>query len=93
MNTIHVRICLGTTCYVMGASNLQSLAEELPPSLRGRVDVQGAPCLGFCKDRAYGKAPYVCVGDRVIAGATPAVVIQAIEQLAAGCPAGDAPIQ
>jgi NADH:ubiquinone oxidoreductase subunit E len=45
---VHLQICQGTTCYVMGAAQLASLATTLPDDLRGRVrwhHVRGNPYL------------------------------------------------
>ena len=80
MHPIRVKICLGTTCYVMGASELQSLAQQLPEDLKGAVSVEGATCLGHCKDRIYGKAPYAVVDGTVVSGATPEILVECIRK-------------
>jgi len=78
MEKITVRICTGTTCFLMGGSWLESLEENLPERLRERVEVVGVPCLGYCKDREYGKAPYVVVGSEVLSAPDLADVIARI---------------
>jgi NADH:ubiquinone oxidoreductase subunit E len=80
METVHVEICLGTTCYVMGASELQSLASQLPDALRDRVTVTGTTCLELCRDRKYGKAPYARVDGEAIPGATVAGIVARIHE-------------
>lgn len=80
MNALKVEICMGTACFVMGASDLAGLADLFPPEWRGKVEVSGSPCVELCKDKQYGKAPYVRVGDSVICGATPATVIAEIKR-------------
>ncbi len=67
---LHLQICQGTTCYVMGAAQLASLAAQLPEDLRGRVRVTGCRCLGLCRDGAFGGAPYVTIDGEVLAAAT-----------------------
>ena len=67
---LHLQICQGTTCYVMGAAQLASLAAQLPEDLRGRVRVTGCRCLGLCRDGAFGDAPYVTIDGEVLAAAT-----------------------
>ncbi len=79
---IKVVICSGTACYVMGASDILLLEEELPAALRDRVEIEGATCLGFCKDPKSGKAPFVSIGGEVMAGATLPKVMARIRELA-----------
>ena len=81
MEKINVKVCLGTTCFVMGSSNLQELIDTVPRKYGERVDVMGVPCLGLCSiDWEYSRAPYVKVGDEVIYQATVEKVLNAIER-------------
>jgi len=75
---IQLQICQGTTCYVMGAAHLASLATRLPDDLRGRVHVTGCRCLGLCRDGAFGGAPYVKIDGEVLAAATIDSVLAAL---------------
>ena len=71
MEKITVKVCLGTTCFVMGGSNLQELNDIIPKKYGDKVEVSGSPCLGLCSiNWEYSKAPYVKVDDEVIAEAT-----------------------
>jgi NADH:ubiquinone oxidoreductase subunit E len=79
MKKITVTICTGTTCYIMGASHLQRLEDELTPDLRQRVEIVGSHCLGRCEADAHGQAPFVKVNDRLIAEATIQRVLAAIQ--------------
>ena len=74
-----VKICTGTLCYVMGGAELQLLDEQLPEELLSRVEIQGSPCLDCCNREDSQGAPFVKVGDRIIAGATIEKVIEAIK--------------
>lgn len=38
MNTITVKICMGTTCFVMGASSLQELTDIIPSRYGEKVE-------------------------------------------------------
>lgn len=81
MEKINVKVCLGTTCFVMGSSNLQELIETVPAKYGDRVDVSGVPCLGLCSiDWEYSRAPYVKVDEEVIYEATVEKVLTAIEK-------------
>ncbi len=81
MKKIDVKVCLGTTCFVMGAAHLQELIETVPQKYGDEVSVSGHPCLGLCSiDWEYSRAPYVKVNDDVIVEATVEKVLSAIER-------------
>ena len=80
MEKVSVKVCLGTTCFVMGGSNLQELSEIIPKKYGDKVEVAGSPCLGLCSIKMeYAKAPYVKVDNDVIEDATVEKVIAAID--------------
>jgi NADH:ubiquinone oxidoreductase subunit E len=80
MEKISVKVCLGTTCFVMGSANLQELIDIIPERYGDKVDISGLPCLGLCStDWEFSKAPYVKVDNDVIKEATVEKVISAIE--------------
>ena len=67
MEKIKVQICLGTTCFVMGACDLQSMSDMLSAQFADKVDVVAVTCLGACNEKGYfSKAPFVKVGDVLI---------------------------
>ncbi len=78
---IKVVICSGTACYVMGASDILLLEEELPQALREMVEIEGVTCLGYCKDAKAGKAPFVTIDGEVMASATLPKVMARIREL------------
>ena len=79
---ISVKVCLGTTCFVMGSANLQELIDSVPKKYGDRVEVSGVPCLGLCSiDWEFSKAPYVKVDDDVIKEATVEKVLAAIDAI------------
>ena len=81
MSKINVKVCLGTTCFVMGSSNLQNLTELIPQKFGDKVEVVGSPCLGVCSTNwEYSKAPYVKVNDTIVQEATVDKVIEEIER-------------
>ena len=71
MKKIKVSICTGTACFVMGASEIMLLEEELTVT-----------CLELCKNSEYGKAPFVKINDEVVSQATLPLVLEKIRQLA-----------
>ena len=81
MKKIDVKVCLGTTCFVMGAANLQELIETVPQKFGDMVEVSGVPCLGLCSiDWEYSRAPYVKVDDDIVFEATVEKVLSAVER-------------
>ena len=82
MKKIKVSICTGTTCYVMGASELLLLEELLPEELKDKVEIEGVTCLEKCKSTGIGnaKAPFVLVDDELVSSATVQSVIAKIEE-------------
>lgn len=83
MKKITVSICTGTACFVMGASEIMLLEEELSPELKEIVEIEGITCLDLCKNAECGKAPFVKINDQVLSQATLPLVMEKIRQLAA----------
>lgn len=83
---ISVKVCLGTTCFVMGSANLQELIDIVPAKYGDKVEVSGVPCLGLCSiDWEFSKAPYVKVDEDVIKEATVEKVLSAIDNKLKEC--------
>ena len=81
MEKISVKVCLGTTCFVMGGANLQELNEIVPKRYGDKVEISGSPCLGLCSIKMeYAKAPYVKVDNDIIEEATVEKVLEAIDK-------------
>lgn len=81
MKKIEVKVCLGTTCFVMGGSYLQKLAEIVPEKYGDKVEVLGSPCLGLCSiDWEYTRAPYVKIDEQVIFEATVEKVLEELDK-------------
>ena len=81
METIEVKICSGTTCFVMGSSFLNELYELIPQKYGEKVSVTQSLCLGQCsKQDTHSKAPYVKVADTIISEATVEKVLAEIEK-------------
>lgn len=68
--SVKIVVCSGTACYVMGGSELLLLDDHIPARWKDKVSIEGASCLGFCKDKKYGKAPYATIDGEVLASAT-----------------------
>lgn len=79
MDKITVKVCLGTTCFVMGGSELQDMAELLPKDWREYVDFAPQTCLDKCKNFKEMKPPFVYVGDELVTEATVKKVFDVVE--------------
>ncbi len=81
MAKVNVKICMGTTCFVMGSSQLQDLVDIVKNKYGEAVEVSGSTCLNHCTNSSeYSKAPYVTVDDTVIQEATIDKVLQEIDR-------------
>lgn len=81
MSAVNVRICLGTTCFVMGGGQLQSLVDILNERYGDKVNVSGERCFEVCSNAdSFSQAPFVMVDDELIGSATQEKVIEAVEK-------------
>ena len=81
MEKISVKVCTGTTCFVMGGANLQELKDLIPRKYGDKVEVTPSNCLGLCSiNWEYSKAPYVKVNEEVVSEATVEKVLEEIDR-------------
>lgn len=80
MNKITVSICFGTTCFVMGASNLEDFEKKIPAQYKDYVNVRYSTCLNCCQNNEYSQSPYVKVNGEVVSAATVDRVLEIIEK-------------
>ena len=81
MEKITVKVCTGTTCFVMGGANLQELHDIIPKKYGNNVELKASNCLGLCSIKwEYSKAPYVKVNEEVVSEATVEKVIAEIDR-------------
>lgn len=78
MPTVQLKICIGTTCYMLGASKLMNIETDFPPEWKDRVEVSASPCLGLCEADNVCHAPYVIIDGETIPNASPGRVISEI---------------
>ncbi len=74
MEKVIVEICMGTTCFVMGGSGLEEFVDLLDDEEKAQVEVRPSSCVGLCKDREFGKAPYAIVNGVPVSEATVASI-------------------
>ena len=65
MEKIKIQICSGTTCFVMGGSELFLLPDVLPDNLKDCVEIEGINCMEKCKNLGGEKAPFAIVNGKL----------------------------
>lgn len=79
---IRVKICVGTTCYVMGGGELLILKDLIPKHLQSLVTIEHVSCLGRCKEFGASAAPLVEVNGNILRACSTVSVLQEIERIA-----------
>ncbi|MEG1572693.1 MAG: NAD(P)H-dependent oxidoreductase subunit E [Bacteroidales bacterium] len=79
MEKILVEICVGTSCYVMGASELMMVQEQFTPEQKAHITFKGTTCLDTCLNPACGRAPFVRLNGEIIPEVTVPILIAKIE--------------
>ena len=83
MKKVKIEICVGTTCFVMGASQIQALEFDTPEDLVGKFKIVEARCMEYCKDHKDGhrKGPFVRINGEVMADASYDKVLNKIREI------------
>ena len=80
MEKIKVKICAGTSCFVMGAAQIQSLEFN---DIADKIEIIEERCMNLCKDikTRYNRGPFVKVNDELIEEATYEKVVDKIREV------------
>lgn len=91
MDKVTVKICSGTSCFVMGAAQIQALEFTPPEDIADKIDIVEVRCMNLCKDTTakYNRGPFVMVGDELVEEATYEKVVTKIRKIIQSqeCPA------
>lgn len=82
--TVVLEVCLGTTCFVMGAQELVALEDRFPETWRDRVEVRTAACFDRCHQKGQGHGPFVRLDGEFFGNATPELVLGLLEEKLGG---------
>jgi NADH:ubiquinone oxidoreductase subunit E len=85
MEKIKIAVCTGTSCFVMGGSELLLLEDHLGDDLKAAVEIERSPCFDLCGNGGRGKAPFAVINGEIMPQATVRKVLDRIASLA---PAG-----
>ncbi len=82
MKKIKVRICVGTSCFVMGSAQIQSLEFNAPSDIADEIEIVEERCMNLCKDltRQRNRGPFVYVDDELVEEATYEKVVAKIRE-------------
>ncbi len=82
MNKIKIRICVGTSCFVMGSAQIQSLEFNAPADIADHIEIVEERCMGLCREIAvkHNHGPFVFVDDELIESATYEKVVAKIRE-------------
>lgn len=75
MKKLQVEVCIGTSCYLLGAQDLIDAIEAMPDSEKEMVDLVGTTCLKSC-----GKGPNVRINGVTIPNVTPEHLIEILKE-------------
>ncbi len=82
MKKIKIELCVGTNCYILGGSDLLDLENVLPDAYTEYIEIDGSPCLDFCKQVDNKEVPYVRInGNIIIKNATVPKLLEIIDSM------------
>ena len=81
-NKVRVRICVGTSSFVMGAAQIQSLEFNAPSDIADYIEIIEERCMNLCKEvkTKYNSGPFVWVNDELVEEATYEKVVNKIRE-------------
>ena len=74
MKKLQVEVCIGTSCYLLGAQDLIDAIDEMPADEKEMIDLVGTTCLKSC-----GKGPNVRINGVTIPNVTPEHLIEILQ--------------
>lgn len=68
MEKVKIKICCGTSCFVMGAAQIQVLEFAPPADIADKIEIEEARCMNYCRNTTakYNRGPFVLVNDELI---------------------------
>ncbi|MGD1816901.1 MAG: NAD(P)H-dependent oxidoreductase subunit E [Pleomorphochaeta sp.] len=66
-----IKICVGTSCFVQGGSDLLLYNEFIDPEIIEKCQIEGISCFNACKTNKNEGAPFVMVNDVIYGDMTP----------------------
>ena len=60
MEKVKIKICCGTSCFVMGAAQIQVLEFAPPADIADKIEIEEARCMNYCRNTTakYNRGPF-----------------------------------
>ena len=83
MEKVKIKICCGTSCFVMGAAQIQVLEFARRPDIADKIEIEEARCMNHCKNTTakYNRGPFVLVNDELIEEANFEKVVNKVREI------------
>ena len=83
MEKVKIKICCGTSCFVMGAAQIQVLEFAPPADIADKIEIEEARCMNYCRNTTakYNRGPFVLVNDDVIEEANFEKVVNKVREI------------
>ena len=78
MAKITVKICSGTTCFIMGGNRLLDIADSVKEKYGSEIEIIGSSCLEQCSYK-HSKAPFIEINGEILSEVTPEKLMSEIE--------------
>lgn len=89
MEKITIKICSGTSCFVMGASQIQALEFTPPEDIADKIEIIEVRCMNLCHNvnDKHNHGPFVLVNEELIEEATFEKVVNKVREILKSCEA------
>lgn len=83
MEKVTVKICSGTSCFVMGAAAIQALEFTPPNDIADKIEIIEVRCMNLCHNinDKHNHGPFVLVDDQLVEEATFEKVVNKIREI------------
>ncbi len=81
MEKIRLEICCGTTCYMLGASQLLKIESVMPDEWQDKVEVSAISCMNMCVEEEICAAPFVKINGELLRRANVESVLEKIGEI------------
>lgn len=75
LKKVIVEICIGTSCYILGAQDLITCIDGLPEDVKQHLEVSAISCLNAC-----GRGPNVRINGKLFTSVNPQLLMEIIQE-------------
>lgn len=68
---VSIKICVGTSCFVQGGSDLLLYNEFIEPEIIEECEIEGTSCFNACRNNENEGAPFVMINNIIYGDMTP----------------------